>query len=352
VSGTHGTQRHPRRRQQENHLMERLAQAIEASQSVLLPLPTIGLGQELLYLLRSHYLFSGRAVTIWVDGAVAKGCDVYRELVHQFPIAVQNFAQNQALFWDDQVQPHVRRGRPDPVATEPCIVLTDRRSDLSQFCQHGDWLVLLPETTTAMLPDAIVPLPPSHASQAIVTAETYWLSEHSDGNATLQLIHNLRPQHLLFVHGAPAKLAEFAQLDELSNRYKLHLPRAGSLVELPINDRPIGSNASLPETRYEGEVVETAAEVLISLPPDFATDSRWQGFADTGIVEAYWQDNQLIIRGMSPPEIAGSRQPRPELSRSCSNCQYYRSQRCTNAAAPLFQLQVTPDGYCLEYDDR
>jgi Zn-dependent metallo-hydrolase RNA specificity domain len=272
--------------------------------------------------------------------------------VHQFPIAVQNFAQNQALFWDDQVQPHVRRGRPDPVATAPCIVLTDRRSDLSQFCHHGDWLVLLPETTTAMLSEAIAPLPPSNASQAIVTAETYWLSEHSDGNATLQLIHNLRPQHLLFVHGAPSTLAEFAQLDELSNRYKLHLPRAGSLVELPITDRPIGPTATVPETRYEGEVVETAAEILISLPPEFATDSRWPGLADTGIVEAYWQDNQLIIRGLSPQEMAGSRQPRPELSRSCSNCLYYQTQRCTNAAAPLFQLQVTPDGYCLEYDDR
>jgi Cft2 family RNA processing exonuclease len=352
VAGTHGTQRRPPRRQQENHLMERLAQAIEAGQSVLLPLPTIGLGQELLYLLRSHYLFSGRALTIWVDGAVAKGCDAYLEFVNQFPIAVQNFARNQALFWDDQVQPHVRRGRPDPAATEPCIVLTDGRSDLSQCCHHGDWLVLLPETTMAMPPATIAPLPTTTTSQAIVTAETYWLSAHSDGNATLQLIHNLRPQHLLFVHGAPSTLAEFAQLDELSNRYKLHLPRSGSLVELPITDRPIGPTATVPETRYEGEVVETAAEILISLPPEFATDARWQGLADTGMVEAYWQDNQLIIRGLSPQDLAGSTPPRTELRRSCSNCQYYHGQRCSNAAAPLFQLQVTPDGYCLEYDDR
>jgi Cft2 family RNA processing exonuclease len=348
VAGTDGTRRHPHRRQQENRLMERLAQALGAGESILLPVPTIGLGQELLFLLRSHYLFSGRDLTIWVDGGLAAGCDAYLDLIDQFPIAVQNFAQNQALFWDEKVQPHIQRGRPDPDHTIPCIVLTDRPIAVSQFGDRGQWLVLFPEASTT---SPVGPIAASTAgrSQAIVTAETYWLSDQSDGNATLQLIHNLRPQHVLFVHGRLASLTEFALLDELNSRYKLHLPRSGSWVELPIAEPPIGPSRSLPETRYEGEVVETAADILISLPTEFATDPRWAGFADTGIVEAYWQDDRLILRGMSPAEIVGNRRQTPEQERRCFNCQGYQNQRCTNPASALFQLQVTPDGYCLAF---
>ncbi len=348
VAGTDGTRRHPHRRQQENHLMERLSQALSAGESILLPVPTIGLGQELLFLLRSHHLFSGRDLTIWVDGGLAAGCDAYLGLIDQFPIAVQNFAQNQALFWDDKVQPRVQMGHPAPDQAAPCIVLTDRPIDVRQFGERGRWLVLFPEATTAN-PVGSIAASTAGRSQAIVTAETYWLSDQSDGNATLQLIHNLRPQHVLFVHGSLASLTEFALLDELNSRYKLHLPRSGSRVELAIAEPPIGPRRRLPETRYEGEVAETAADILISLPTEFSMDPRWAGFADTGIVEAYWQDDRLILRGMSPTEIAGNRPPNPEQERSCFNCQDYQTQRCTNPASALFQLQVTPDGYCLAF---
>ncbi|MBE9028500.1 MBL fold metallo-hydrolase [filamentous cyanobacterium LEGE 11480] len=347
LEGSYGTQRHPHRRQQENRLMERIAQALHDQQSILLPVPTIGLGQELLFLLRSHYLFSGRNLDIWVQGLIAMGCDAYLDLISQLPIAVQNFAQTQPLFWDEKVQPRVQRGQP-PHQTEPCIVLTDAHTDLSHFCHHGQWLVLFPEATTSTVEWKSHAPTATDPSEAIVTAETYWLSEHSDGNTTLQLIHSLRPQHVLFVHGASDTLADFAHLDELSSRYKIHMPQPGTLVELPVAESAI-VDTNLPETRYAGEVAETTTEILISLPIDFTLDPRWKSFADTGVVEAYWQDQQLIIRGMAPTELTSNNAGASQLSRNCLSCQFYRNQRCNNQDSPLFQLQVTPDGYCLEF---
>ncbi|NJN49083.1 MAG: MBL fold metallo-hydrolase, partial [Alkalinema sp. RL_2_19] len=357
--------------------------ALNDGQSILLPVPTIGLGQELLFLLRSHYLFSGRDLDIWVNGVVAQGCDTYLSLMSQFPIAVQNFAQNQALFWDDKVQPRVRRGVPpkleasdsessdsEPSDSEPSaaprIVLTDARADFSQVCNQGKWLVLFAEATAATFGEvALVREAPLGAvdfgqaavstdhptvSEAIVTAEIYWLSEHSDGNTTLQLIHSLRPQHVLFVHGSPEALADFANLEELSGRYKIHLPHPGSLLELPLaDDRAAASFTTVPETRYEGEVAETTAEILISLPIDVTTDERWQRFADTGMVEAGWLGDELVIRGLAPQEITGANRNPTAQSRSCFHCQFYQSQRCSNPDSSLFQLQVTPEGYCLEF---
>jgi Cft2 family RNA processing exonuclease len=71
--------------------------------------PTLGLGQEILMLLRSHHHFTGRNLDIWVDGTVAAGCDAYLELLPHFPTSVQNFARHQPLFWDERVRPRVRR---------------------------------------------------------------------------------------------------------------------------------------------------------------------------------------------------------------------------------------------------
>jgi Cft2 family RNA processing exonuclease len=78
IEGSYGTARHPHRRNQENQLAERIHRAVSNSQSVLLPTPSIGLGQELLMLLRSHHYFTGRNLDIWVDGTIAAGCDAAR----------------------------------------------------------------------------------------------------------------------------------------------------------------------------------------------------------------------------------------------------------------------------------
>ena len=102
--------------------------------------------------------------------------------------------------------------------------------------------------------------------------------------ALRKLIHNLRPQHIIFVHGSPTYLADLANLDELRNRYQLHTPAAGTLVELPIGETFL--QPAMPETHYEGELAEMGTEVAISLPNTIASDPRWSNFADTGLVEA------------------------------------------------------------------
>ena len=100
LEGSYGTVRHPHRRLQEKQLMERINQALAKGQNILLPVPPIGLGQEILKLLRSHHQFTGRDLDIWVDESVALTCDLYLELLPQFPLSVQNFAKHQSLFWD------------------------------------------------------------------------------------------------------------------------------------------------------------------------------------------------------------------------------------------------------------
>ena len=354
IEGSYGTARHPHRRSQENQLAERINQAIAASYSVLLPTPTLGLGQEILMLLRSHHNFTGRDLDIWVDGTVATGCDAYLELLSHLPASVQNFARHQPLFWDERVRPRVRRLQMEQrrtVGKSPCIVIADKTADLSEYCQPdtGPWLILLPEKPGHAVDIDLHSVSPL-SSLRRTSVETYLLAQHSDGPGITQLIHNLRPQHVVFVHGSPTYLADLTSLEELHNRYHLHTPAAGTLVELPIGD--IFLQPAAPETNYEGELNELGTVVTITLPDAITADPRWRSFADTGLVEAHWQGEELVLRGLSQRELLNQNSDRfisADLN-CCGTCRFRRGQRCGNPASPLFGFKVTPEGYCPAFE--
>lgn len=346
IEGTYGTSRHPHRRNQENQLAERINRAIAENCSVLIPTPTLGLGQELLMLLRSHHHFTGRDLDIWVNGGVARGCDAYLELLPHFPPSVQNFARHQPLFWDERIRPRVRRlqfERSLSTVKSPCIVITDFTSDLSKYYElrKGSWLTLVPEKTNIEL---------SKQYSRLTSIETYFLAQHSDGPGTTQLIHNLRPKHVVFVHGCATYLADLTGLEELQNRYHVHSPGAGTLVELLIGDTFLQPAA--PETNYEGELTELGTLVTITLPDAITADPRWRQFADTGLIEARWQGEELVLRGLSQRELLNQSSDRYTLSSAdcCGTCIHQRGQRCWNPASPLYNFKVTLEGYCPAFE--
>ncbi|BAQ63577.1 MBL fold metallo-hydrolase [Geminocystis sp. NIES-3709] len=352
VEGSYGTARHPHRRQQEKHLMERIKTALNSNINVILPVPTFGLGQELLKLLRSHHQFTGTNLDIWVDGDLPTACDLYLELMDYFPANVQNFAKHQSLFWDDKIKPRMRRvtevsSRHD-LTISPSIVLTDKLSHLQEYCgkSREKWLVLIPEQSkinhSSIFQEFTTNINPKN-----ILVENYLLAEHSDGRNTTQLVHNLRPQHIVFIHGSPNYLADLTSLEELQNRYQLHSPSVGITVDLPIGAQFMQPKVT-PQTNYEGELNETGAYITITLPEQINRDPRWQNFADTGLVEARWQGEELVLRGLSQRELLQQnsilrRQLNPE---SCGNCIYYREQICSNNDSPLNTLKVPADGYC------
>lgn len=349
VEGSYGTTRHPHRRQQEKQLMERIDRAIAEGRSVILPVPIIGLGQEILKLLRSHHQFTGRDLDIWVDGSIAEACDVYLKLLPEFPLSVQNFAKHQPLFWDERICPRMRRLTPasrSNLGKAPSIVLTNDIANLQSYCLVGSWSLFIPAPPHNVLNfDAFRLSKLENAPN--IRVETYLLAEHSDGRNTTQLIHNLRPQHIIFVHGSPLYLADLTNLEELQSRYQLHSPGAGTLVELPIGEKFI-QPAAPSTTNYEGELNELNASVTITLPTEITQDPRWTNFADTGLVEARWQGEELVLRGLSQRELLSqtSEVNRIEDFDCCRTCLHYRGQRCWNLESPLYGFKVIPEGYC------
>lgn len=337
IEGSYGTARHPHRRQQENQLMGRLSETLAQGKNILLPVPYFGIAQEILVLLRSHHQFTGRDLDIWVDSTIAQACETYLSILPHLPDSVQNFAKHQPLFWDERVRPRVRPLKSAEEMTDnPTILLVEENSHWESLLKasKGQW--------------AIFEQKPSNRQKSLPWhTETYLLAQHSDGLGTTQLIHNLRPQHVIFVHGTPNYLLDLAGLEELQHRYHLHLPQAHQKVELHIGDQFI-QPAAPPETSYEGEVSEQEKIINIQLPSSIVNDPRWHNFSDTGLVKARWQGEELVLRGLSQKEILRqtSDEKLPREIASCGNCRHRQGQHCRNPASPLYGFQVTPQGYC------
>jgi Cft2 family RNA processing exonuclease len=375
VEGSFGTARHPHRRQQETRLAERMMHAVQQNMSVMLPVPILGLAQELLMLMRSHHYFTGKELDIWVEEPITQGCDAYLDLLPHLPPTVQNFAQHQPLFWDERIRPRV--GRLDPnrrsqIAERPCIALVPETANIRDYCGRTTrpWLVLLPEyrprrhsfdpSFDELAPTEADPIDrpntlqhwESFVQEGKVALDTFLLSEHCDGPGTTQLIHNLRPQHVVFIHGSPDYLADLTSLEELANRYHLHSPGVGKRLELPIGEGLIQPTvAAIADALYEGEVHELETNIAITLPQQLLEDPRWRTFGDTGIIEASWQGDMLMLRSIPQRELLAAH-PQvvdPEF-RGCANCLHYRAQRCWNALSSLQGFKVAPEGYCPAFE--
>ncbi len=390
VDGTYGTTRYPHRRRQENDLTARLRHVLEVGvrSRIVFPVPTLGLGQELLMLLRSHYHTAGYPVTVWVDPIIAAGCDAYLAMPEALSQPVQNFAQHQAIFWDDRVFPHVKRLPDLQTLTaalandEPAIFLVHPATPPITYCQDAtaEWTVFLSETgdlatwqaeqnwapetgpsktgppetgpskTVTVAYDWLDAIKNATAS-GTVQLETYLLTDHCDGASTTQLIHNLKPRHVILQHGNPTGLAALADLETLQTRYKLHIPTPQQTLTLPLDTQfwrhpqPV---EPVPSPVYEGEVGVSQQDIAVTLPVDVTADPRWRTFAETGLVTAQWQGDELVIRGVAPGDLVRMQSQSPTRP-ICANCQALRGQTCRQPASPLFNKTVALDATCAEF---
>ena len=249
-----------------------------------------------------------------------------------------------------------------PEGDRPCILIAYREADLSAHClaTAQPWTVLLPESlasaiaATALADTREEPSPTlawlqtlaSELASERIQLDTYQLTTHSDRVGSTQLIHNLRPQHVAFVHGKPTHLADLTGLEELQTRYQLHLPSDGKELEFPLGDRFIQPAA--PEPVFEGEITQVDDSVLLLLPEGLTADPRWADLADTGLVQARWQGNDLVIKGLNQRDLLRTVTNRdtPWQPPSCQICRYQQEGRCRSADSPLQGLQVSPEGLC------
>lgn len=340
LNATHGSARYPHRRQQENQLMAQIDACLQAGNTAILPVEPWGMAQELLLACRSHHLFTGKDIDIWVDESIANACKIYTELLPYFPSSVRNFARHQPLFWDRKIRPYTRVFTEKLTPRKPSIAIVDRLTDWQSRVIPAN----LPQVTFLNSFNRQIT---TVEEIEVGTIETYSLAEHADGIGTIQLIHNIRPKHVILIGSAPHYLQDLASLEELANRYRISTPSAGTLVPLPIGETFL-QPAAPKDNSYEGELTELTETIEFTLPISIADDPRWRHFAETGIIGARWQGDELVLHGISPRELL-HRSPPPTSRNTCTTCAFHLHDRCLNPSSSLYSFKVAPDASCLEF---
>jgi Cft2 family RNA processing exonuclease len=371
IAGTLGIQPYPSRRHLESRFVERIATALEGGSHLILPVPSVGLGQELIFMLKNHHRFtrSDRNFTLWLDPEIEAGCDQYQNLLPEFPQSVRNFTQHQALFLENRVHPYVLP-LPETLDVPGLIVC---------HVETPNWEELWIRLRSSSLPIKWIQLPEVECSiadwpedlQARLEVDTLSWHSHCDSNSLLQIIHTFRPHHLVLGNGYPDQLMELTHLSELRNRYRVYCAVPGQNLALQGSSPPIQGNvlAPLPDISYEGEVEEVRNQsqvvaVQVLLPAALTEDPRWQTWADTGVIEAFWQEDALVIRGLSSrrviKEVSKLQDPtvkrlqRPPVHPRCSQCRFYLNSAanpgfCNQPTSPFYRIEVNPDSYCLKF---
>lgn len=88
--------------------------------------------------------------------------------------------------------------------------------------------------------------------------------------------------------------------------------------------------------------------MVIHLDGQILENSRWGKFGETGIVQARWQGEELVLRGISQRELLKQNQSskRPVDFDCCANCRHFQHYHCRNPVSPLMGLEVRADGHC------
>ena len=382
ISGALGAQPLPSRKGAESELMQQVQAAVAARQTILLPLPETGIAQELLFAIatNSRLLQGLPKLYLWLDDAIVAGCDRYRAILPHLPKSIRNYARDRPLFIQDGKRlciaplPTDEEAR-HSVLKAPGLVLCDAAASADSW--DAIWQHVIPERTLYLqLPEVDLDVPieqwPEELVAEMQVGAGTWHSL-SDRNSLKQIVHTLKPQHLVFTHGREERLQELAQLPEFRDRYLTYAPQYGDEISLNLAAIEAANRMDASATEpniYEGEADETICihtgkieGVEVRLPPEVMDDARWDSLSETGLVTARWDNDCLVIRGLSSRALqreslsCGVDKPHDRGAGDCSGCAFYArvssapnaKPQCTQPNSPLYGVTVSPQGSCPDF---
>lgn len=252
IESTYGNRLHADRHAEERRLAGAVAEVIERGGHVLIPAFALGRAQEVMLILRAHQE-AGLIPTfpIWVDGMVRAICDVYERYPEELAGNLRHAArQDPRIFFSEKstIRPVTDTATRERVLAGPpaCIIASSGMlaGGASQIYalrlagapQHAVFLCGYQdeESPGRRLLESIEDPEPTltldgQEVKVQCRIDCYGLSAHADMNALAAMAAQLRPRHIVVVHGEEEARQELAGV--LRQNSGVFLPVNGEELE-------------------------------------------------------------------------------------------------------------------------
>jgi Cft2 family RNA processing exonuclease len=314
TESTYGDGLHPSRKTQESALIESLVEVVKAGGNVLIPAFALGRAQEILLALRTANVFQKLSVPIYVDGLVRAVTEVFRENLDWLPTTVQNLIRinGKEPFFDELGTPPIipiEKPSERPLAlAKPSIIVSSSGMLTGGPSVYYAGVLLERENAAIFLSGYTDEESPGRLLQNLQTGDTlelegksitvraqvkrFNLSAHADKVGLGQVINQIKPKHLILIHGSIRALHELASSGDNQVRFYIHIPKVGEAIELGsvpehLSDEQLSKIAQPQE--FEMVVEKVGNETMLQVPNSVVeNDPRWQMFSAAGTVDAVW----------------------------------------------------------------
>jgi cleavage and polyadenylation specificity factor subunit 3 len=271
VESTYGVSRHLPREVRERRLLDRVAATVLSGGRVLLPIVALGRAQELLLLLEEHWRRTPELQSVPIyqaSGLARKALSVYQTYIEAMNDDVRAAFSRQKNPFHLR---HVRflRGAAEFDDSGPCVMMATPsmlQSGLSRdlfeaWCEDPRNAVVIADFAVQGTLAREILSNPSHVTTKSGTrvplrcaVEAISFSAHADFEQTSGFLEELRPPHVVLVHGEAGEMLRLrGALERLARQggypRTVHTPRVVSTARIPV---PVRREAAVVGRLAEG----------------------------------------------------------------------------------------------------
>lgn len=371
TEATYGASSHSKRNEQESELVANIASIVKAGGNVLIPAFALGRAQEIILTLKTSPFFPSD-IPVFLDGLVRAVTDVFAENLQFLPDTIRNLAKTSktAPFADDIKVIPITDPKQRPLAlAKPSVMIASSGMLTGGASVYYAQALLERENAGIFFSGYTDEESPGRLLQEMKTGEVitidgrdylvraqvkkFNLSAHVDRVGIGQVIAQVKPKHLILIHGNSDALHDLATNSSLQKHYIVHIPGIGEVIEYGTFPEFITNNTKIAlthEKQIELEIVTEHDGAWIKVPKKVVdSDPRWQTLGMHSAVRAKWHHNTLVLLPITTKSIA-TKKAKNQESDCCAKCTYFKSGFCRSEESSLYEMPVDPYGICEEFN--
>jgi integrator complex subunit 11 len=232
TESTYATVIRDSKKRRERQFLEKVKECVTSGGKVLVPVFALGRAQELCIMLEAYWAKHDMKVPIYFQGGITQTAnEIYKKYPEYMNEYIQVTSKTTNVFDFKYVKPFemsfVSKDGPMVLFASPGMLHAGTSLEVfKHWCNNPINMVILPGYCVAgtigakvLMNEKKIQIDPWETLDVQLRVENLSFSAHADKKGIIQLIDNLQPQHVMFVHGERSRIS--ALKAEIEQTYKI-----------------------------------------------------------------------------------------------------------------------------------